>query len=145
MSLFGPEQQRLPAGDQKRALAEIERRVREHGKRRRLLLLLGGVGTMVCAGLSSVLCDLLIPTWRGRSLLVGLGCGLGAWGLMTLINWLTRHDAQRELRQYLCEHGLPTCLSCGYDLTANVSGRCPECGTPVPGGPAGLPQSKGRE
>jgi len=21
---------------------------------------------------------------------------------------------------------------CGYDLTGNVSGRCPECGTPVP-------------
>lgn len=23
------------------------------------------------------------------------------------------------------------CHQCGYDLTANVSGRCPECGTPV--------------
>jgi hypothetical protein len=24
------------------------------------------------------------------------------------------------------------CQQCGYDLTANVSGVCPECGTPVP-------------
>ncbi len=24
------------------------------------------------------------------------------------------------------------CASCGYDLTGNVSGRCSECGTPVP-------------
>ncbi len=24
------------------------------------------------------------------------------------------------------------CLACGYDLTGNVSGRCPECGTDVP-------------
>ena len=24
------------------------------------------------------------------------------------------------------------CVSCGYDLRGNVSGRCPECGTPVP-------------
>ncbi len=24
-----------------------------------------------------------------------------------------------------------TCRSCGYDLTGNVSGRCPECGTPT--------------
>lgn len=24
------------------------------------------------------------------------------------------------------------CLNCGYDLTGNVSGRCPECFTPVP-------------
>ncbi len=23
------------------------------------------------------------------------------------------------------------CLSCGYDLTGNVSGICPECGTPL--------------
>jgi hypothetical protein len=23
------------------------------------------------------------------------------------------------------------CQACGYDLTGNVSGRCPECGTPV--------------
>ena len=28
------------------------------------------------------------------------------------------------------------CHTCGYDLTGNVSGRCPECGTPVePGKP----------
>jgi hypothetical protein len=25
----------------------------------------------------------------------------------------------------------PLCRHCGYDLTGNVSGRCPECGTPV--------------
>jgi membrane protein implicated in regulation of membrane protease activity len=24
------------------------------------------------------------------------------------------------------------CQNCGYDLTGNVSGRCPECGEPVP-------------
>ena len=23
------------------------------------------------------------------------------------------------------------CLTCGYNLTGNVSGRCPECGEPV--------------
>jgi len=27
------------------------------------------------------------------------------------------------------------CLKCGYDLTGNVSGVCPECGTPVRGTP----------
>lgn len=26
---------------------------------------------------------------------------------------------------------LKQCLECGYDLTGNVSGVCPECGTPV--------------
>jgi hypothetical protein len=27
----------------------------------------------------------------------------------------------------------PVCLSCGYDLTGNLSGRCPECGRAVDG------------
>jgi hypothetical protein len=27
------------------------------------------------------------------------------------------------------------CAKCNYDLTGNVSGRCPECGTPIPGAP----------
>ncbi|HEY8668694.1 MAG TPA: hypothetical protein VIL86_18750 [Tepidisphaeraceae bacterium] len=26
----------------------------------------------------------------------------------------------------------PECAYCGYDLTGNVSGTCPECGKPVP-------------
>ena len=29
------------------------------------------------------------------------------------------------------------CKRCGYDLTGNVSGRCPECGALTPPGPAG--------
>jgi hypothetical protein len=28
---------------------------------------------------------------------------------------------------------LPECETCGYNLTGNVSGQCPECGTPIPG------------
>jgi len=26
----------------------------------------------------------------------------------------------------------PRCLSCGYNLFSNISGICPECGTPIP-------------
>jgi len=33
------------------------------------------------------------------------------------------------------------CLSCGYDLTGNTSGTCPECGMPVPSSTA-TPQPK---
>jgi len=32
-------------------------------------------------------------------------------------------------RAYRSRRGL--CLNCGYDLRANISGRCPECGVPV--------------
>jgi len=28
----------------------------------------------------------------------------------------------------------PHCRNCDYDLTGNVTGRCPECGTPIPYG-----------
>jgi hypothetical protein len=35
------------------------------------------------------------------------------------------------------------CHSCGYDLTGNLSGRCPECGTPVAEGPKGDSGSSG--
>jgi len=31
------------------------------------------------------------------------------------------------------------CRDCGYDLTGNVSGVCPECGQPIPPQPKGVP------
>jgi hypothetical protein len=37
--------------------------------------------------------------------------------------------ARAPIRRYRrCKQG--QCLVCGYNLTGNVSGRCPECGTP---------------
>jgi hypothetical protein len=36
-----------------------------------------------------------------------------------------RYTRHRRLIQGLC-------LACGYDLTANTSGTCPECGMPIP-------------
>jgi hypothetical protein len=34
-------------------------------------------------------------------------------------------------RRYMNRKRLCLCLSCGYDLTGNVSGTCPECGGKV--------------
>ncbi len=36
---------------------------------------------------------------------------------------------RRRLRRWRMRHSL--CTECGYDLTANVSGVCPECGTAI--------------
>jgi hypothetical protein len=39
-----------------------------------------------------------------------------------------REDALERIEQRCCG-------ACGYNLTANTSGVCPECGTPVPAKP----------
>lgn len=36
--------------------------------------------------------------------------------------------AKRNRRMTRTRRRLGQCLACGYDLTGNVSGRCPECG-----------------
>ena len=43
--------------------------------------------------------------------------------------YLARRSILRSLRIRLNQLGRPTCLGCGYDLTGNESGVCPECGT----------------
>jgi hypothetical protein len=51
--------------------------------------------------------------------------GQGTRGNMPRESLLTRRDDQP-----LLQHG--KCRECGYELTGNVSGRCPECGRSVP-------------
>lgn len=48
--------------------------------------------------------------------------------------WLMRRTVQRSLRKQLADRGVPCCLQCGYDLTGNTSGICPECGQTVMSG-----------
>ena len=42
--------------------------------------------------------------------------------------WIARSTMRRALREELLRRGIPICINCAYDLTGNVSGRCPECG-----------------
>jgi hypothetical protein len=53
-----------------------------------------------------------LPLWLLSVLLLVLP-------LFRAIGWLRRHRRNRHQQ----------CVSCGYDLTANTSGACPECGT----------------
>ena len=55
-----------------------------------------------------------VPTWFVQ--LMGLACGVSA-------AWQALGAARRRRR---AATGL--CAACGYDLTGNVSGVCPECG-----------------
>jgi hypothetical protein len=45
---------------------------------------------------------------------------------MGMTVWITAVRWRRERR-----HAAKVCVTCGYSLTGNVSGICPECGTPV--------------
>ena len=49
-------------------------------------------------------------------------------GIGTAI-WFTRRGIRRRLRAQLAQKGIPVCVPCGYNLTGNESGVCPECGT----------------
>jgi hypothetical protein len=42
--------------------------------------------------------------------------------------WYLAEGPARQQRQWKAEG---RCTRCGYDLTGNVSGTCPECGTPI--------------
>jgi hypothetical protein len=57
-------------------------------------------------------------------LLFGVGVALffGSHGLARVWSRLRYSGLRRQM-------GL--CVRCGYELTGNVSGICPECGTPV--------------
>lgn len=62
--------------------------------------------------------------WDGlilNPLLVGSAAFTAVAGPYLLSGGIRRYRRRRRGR---CEH-------CGYDLTGNVSGRCPECGTPI--------------
>ena len=54
-----------------------------------------------------------------------------AWGLIQVMLSVLALWASRFIQ--LRNDGLPRCRNCRYQLTGNVSGICPECGTPIPG------------
>lgn len=96
-----------------------------------LFLHMKGMGKKLAAGsivslFVAVLC--FMGALRGRNMeaisLVGLLGGLvAAWacGLAAVDSWYRG--------QLVTLPGV--CISCGYNLTGNVSGVCPECGTPI--------------
>ena len=61
-----------------------------------------------------------------RVAIPGVCVAIGMFGLL----WLQRRAMRRDIRRILVKRGVTICIPCGYDLTGNTSGRCPECGTP---------------
>jgi len=62
------------------------------------------------------------------AILTGFLCGLVGTGLGVVI---VNHVIISIALPYLREEISSLCISCGYSLTGNVSGVCPECGTKI--------------
>lgn len=79
----------------------------------------------------------LLLAWLSHQIVLGWFSKLcldilvgGVIGVVAIV-WamrLRQGSVSRSLRRQLNALAEPTCLSCGYDLTGNESGRCPECG-----------------
>ncbi len=61
----------------------------------------------------------LIGNWFFYFVVFMIVISLGGWGL-------------EQIRRRLLGHPTGHCQTCGYNLTGNVSGICPECGNAVP-------------
>jgi hypothetical protein len=57
-----------------------------------------------------------------------IGIAIPYWLLVLVALVMPLSTGYRLLRR----HGVGCCPACSYNLTGNMSGTCPECGTPVP-------------
>ena len=82
----------------------------------------------------ALLAPLTFPVWVAVSLVHESGYSIGsvttAWAMAAYVGvpgllYVARNVVPRKRARRL-ERGL--CADCGYDLTGNVSGVCPECG-----------------
>jgi hypothetical protein len=105
-----------------------------------VLILVGTLQMLHATGagvLSIIICavTMLIPFVNLFVLLIVNGIAVGKLrraGLHVGLIGVKDEEVVRVLCSYLCR-------KCGYNLTGNVSGRCPECGTPVPQPPLAQP------
>lgn len=91
----------------------------------------------VCAG-SVMLCEFLFPFPRSgaprlvcdlmEGALVAFVLGAPVWAGIWAWLWV------RWRNHLLISRPGHFCIECGYDLTGNTSGRCPECGREVEAG-----------
>jgi len=70
-------------------------------------------------------CYTSIETWAAAIPLRAVAPFFAVLPLIYTVRWRSRLRRQRRVLA-------GACLRCGYSLTGNTSGTCPECGTPVP-------------
>ena len=75
-----------------------------------------------------------IPPWLNAGMVAGVGGVIFAG----TSEFIFRRPLQKQIRVELIERGVPICLGCGFDLTDNMSGVCPECGANIACAKAGI-------
>jgi predicted RNA-binding Zn-ribbon protein involved in translation (DUF1610 family) len=100
----------------------------------RMLGLTGPCGFALGAVL--VIPSVLLASELNRALRAGYGVHVSSLlvfattciGVQTVWAVAIRRSVRRRVREELNTRGLPVCTACGYNLTGNVTGTCPECG-----------------
>jgi len=72
-----------------------------------------------------------LPWWTWLYRTTSLAYGLATAGLFVVLYWHWRPVVTGATVVDIYGNWA-VCQQCGYDLTGNVSGICPECGTPLP-------------
>ncbi len=93
----------------------------------------------------------VVPLFRGlprpdflESLWIMVGVAMSFWWLTVPVAALGAWGSTSLQRRALEVVKSSDCEVCGYDLTGNESGRCPECGEPVPRLPSGRATHEGQ-
>jgi hypothetical protein len=68
----------------------------------------------------------------GGGLVLRVYVGVGWFCAVAVAVTASRISAFRKLNNSMRRRDQNRCRQCGYDLTSNMSGVCPECGTPCP-------------
>lgn len=64
-----------------------------------------------------------------RSDAVGIAVTLATLVAVPAISAIATHNVIAGPLRRASRRKSPTCIKCGYNLTGNISGVCPECGT----------------
>ena len=80
--------------------------------------------------LASTLVNTGIPVWAGSAMAYGIYLLILVSSIASPLSQRHR-EIRRGLREMLADKGMSICQGCGYNLTGNVSGICPECGEKI--------------
>jgi uncharacterized paraquat-inducible protein A len=95
------------------------------------------LGTLVCNSAESIEKrglthrEPFVVFWSAVAILILALLGVFVWLFDSFIVVAIAERIMKKADERL-DYPKGCCHSCGYNLTGNVSGRCPECGTEIP-------------